>query len=157
MRLGRGRLRLKRLGCVVARVRVTQSRWREFAEALKADVDEVTETYAGLMEASAAGRVRFITGLLRGSIAVVDSSLGAYRAQRRIIVGQHYGLFVEKGTDAHVIEAKRAKALRFGDGRFAKRVNHPGSRPYPFLEPAVRQYADDYLAAVAVAVAKHGR
>jgi hypothetical protein len=43
--------------------------------------------------------------------------------------------FVEFGTRPHVIRASRKKALRFSVGgrvRFARTVNHPGSRAFRF-------------------------
>lgn len=43
--------------------------------------------------------------------------------------------FLDKGTRAHTIEAKNAKALRFranGSIRFAKRVHHPGTKAIYF-------------------------
>jgi hypothetical protein len=60
-------------------------------------------------------------------------------------------VFLEGGTKPHVIRPRRKKALRFATGGnarltgsprtgapvvFAKRVNHPGSKAYPFLKPA---------------------
>jgi hypothetical protein len=69
-----------------------------------------------------------------------------------------YAKYVLNGTPPHIIEAKRAKALhwtgRDGHGRFAKRVNHPGTRPDPFprrammpMMPSLRQqYRDAMLA-----------
>lgn len=46
------------------------------------------------------------------------------------------------GTPPHVIEPRRAKALRFTVGGavvFAVKVNHPGTRPNPFLTDAARE------------------
>lgn len=43
--------------------------------------------------------------------------------------------FLDKGTRAHTIEAKNARALRFranGSIRFAKRVHHPGTKAIYF-------------------------
>jgi hypothetical protein len=48
-----------------------------------------------------------------------------------------YGRFVNDGTAPHVIEATRAKALRFvmnGNVMFRKKVNHPGIRARHFME-----------------------
>lgn len=46
-----------------------------------------------------------------------------------------YASFVEFGTAPHVIEAKNKKALHWGGdgGPFAKRVNHPGTKPNDFI------------------------
>lgn len=49
-----------------------------------------------------------------------------------------YAADLEFGTRPHVITAKRGKALRFSKGgvvMFRRSVNHPGSRPYPYLVP----------------------
>ena len=47
-----------------------------------------------------------------------------------------YAVFVEYGTDAHVIEAKNASVLTDGKNFFGKKVNHPGSKPKPYFRPA---------------------
>jgi hypothetical protein len=50
-----------------------------------------------------------------------------------------YATFLEHGTKAHVIRPKFKKALRFrvgGQPVFARKVNHPGTRPYYFLSAA---------------------
>lgn len=52
-----------------------------------------------------------------------------------------YAGYVHDGTPPHVIVPVRAKVLRFTtQGRvvFARRVNHPGTRPNPFLTDAAR-------------------
>lgn len=57
------------------------------------------------------------------------------------VVGVPYALFHHEGTQPHVIEARRARALRFevgGNVVFARRVNHPGTRPNRFLLNALR-------------------
>lgn len=48
---------------------------------------------------------------------------------------------VEDGTEAHPIEAKKAKVLRFTSGGavvFRKRVNHPGTPANRFVERAMQ-------------------
>jgi hypothetical protein len=52
--------------------------------------------------------------------------------------------FLEYGTRPHVIRPRRAKALRWvGESGpiFATKVNHPGTRPEPWLEPAITDHA----------------
>jgi hypothetical protein len=47
-----------------------------------------------------------------------------------------YGLFVEAGTRAHPIVARNARVLRFvqnGEVRYARRVQHPGTKPTHFM------------------------
>lgn len=55
-----------------------------------------------------------------------------------------YGRLLEKGTTPHIIRATRAKALG-REGRLGVEVKHPGSRPYPWLEPA---FEDNWQAAL---------
>lgn len=75
----------------------------------------------------------------------------------QIIAGGNYGVgyaqAVEFGSRPHVIEPVRRKALAWGGNRrlsgslrsgatatnFAKRVNHPGTKPKPFLRPAAEK------------------
>jgi hypothetical protein len=47
--------------------------------------------------------------------------------------------FLEWGTKAHVISPKKGKMLRFavaGNMVFARKVQHPGTRPRPFMRDA---------------------
>lgn len=64
-----------------------------------------------------------------------------------------YAAAVEFGSKPHVIVPKRKKALAWGGERrlsgrlrtgseathFAKRVNHPGTKPYPYLVPGAER------------------
>jgi len=47
---------------------------------------------------------------------------------------------VEFGTKAHTVNPKNKKFLMFGNlfKRFAKKTQHPGSRPIPFFRDAIR-------------------
>jgi len=71
-----------------------------------------------------------------------------------VIAGANYASFVEYGTRPHEITPRAAKALRFAVGGnrrlsgsprsgapvvFARRVHHPGTKPYPFLVPAAKR------------------
>lgn len=52
-----------------------------------------------------------------------------------------YAPYVLHGTQAHIIRARNARSLRWvqaGENRFAKQVRHPGTRPNPFPERAIR-------------------
>lgn len=56
--------------------------------------------------------------------------------------GHFYGFYVRSGTRPHVIRPVRAKALRFfvgGRPVFARRVNHPGTKPNPYHVRAYEQ------------------
>ena len=75
------------------------------------------------------------TGRLRSSIKV------GYDGQTLIITMAEYGRFIELGCPPHVIVPKNKKALKFkagGKNIFAKKINHPGSRPTPFIRNAIQ-------------------
>lgn len=82
------------------------------------------------------------TGTLRRSItAQVDS---AARGMVYVSSDAPYGEYVEFGSGPHTIVPVNAKALAFKGPTgtvFAMRVNHPGSKPYPFMEPAFENQA----------------
>lgn len=91
------------------------------------------------------------TGRLTRSIAAhapSGSFLGRTLAAE-VIADAPYSLFVERGTRPHKIVARRAKALAWPSGggmRFAKSVNHPGTKPYNFLSGALERELDDVQA-----------
>lgn len=81
--------------------------------------------------------VRVKTGLLRDSIYTMRDPGG-----QRIGVAAPHGVFIEAGTRPHVITPRRPGGLlRWesppGTVHWAKRVQHPGTRPYPFFKPVV--------------------
>jgi HK97 gp10 family phage protein len=49
---------------------------------------------------------------------------------------QYPSYFLETGTAPHIIEVVKAKGLG-AEGKFGKRVQHPGYAPRPFLTPAI--------------------
>jgi hypothetical protein len=56
--------------------------------------------------------------------------------------GTNYPLILELGSRPHVIESHGNYPLRDKHGRvFGKRVNHPGTQPYPWLRAAVADLA----------------
>lgn len=64
------------------------------------------------------------------------------RGLQGVIVCDHPAVrFVLDGTRPHLIRPRRAKALRFevgGEVVFTRLVRHPGTRPNPFLQRALR-------------------
>jgi len=84
------------------------------------------------------------TGNLRRSI-----DRRVFSAARGIVfVGEKYGKYVEFGTRPHIIRPKSAKMLAFkvnGQMVFARQVRHPGSKPYPYMEPAFKENKDKVL------------
>ena len=70
------------------------------------------------------------------------TSDGPFRVTGGVTSHAPYSAFVHQGTKPHVIRPRNASALKFQmDGRtvFAKSVNHPGTRPRPFLTKAVER------------------
>jgi len=82
------------------------------------------------------------SGTLTNSIGV-DGPHGTFaNGDLRAILsaGASYAVFVEKGTRPHTIRAKYRKSLRWPTATgfaFAREVQHPGTRPYRFLENAL--------------------
>jgi len=50
--------------------------------------------------------------------------------------------FLEDGTKAHEIRIKSKKVLSDGSTIYGKTVSHPGTRPRPYLRPAVEKKFD---------------
>lgn len=62
-----------------------------------------------------------------------------------------YAAYVHQGTAAHKIVPRRKLALRWTDGGrfcFSKRVNHPGTRPDPFLYQAAAANRDKVVSTI---------
>lgn len=97
-------------------------------------------------------RVAVDTGQLRASIKYTMNGNSAD------IYMNEYGKYVEFGTPPHVIRPKNRKALKFETNRkerlgkggkpnivFAKEVQHPGTRPQPFIRPTFRDDFTDII------------
>lgn len=94
----------------------------------------------GAAEAQKVGQFKDRTGRLRSGIVARFVRGSESSVTWQILSRAPYSKFVEQGTRPHVILPRNAKALRFvinGQVIFAKKVNHPGSRPYPFMGPAL--------------------
>lgn len=66
------------------------------------------------------------------------------RVDSGVTVRVPYAASVHEGARPHVIRPRFARALRFeigGQVVFARKVNHPGNRPNPFLRNAVHRVA----------------
>lgn len=85
------------------------------------------------------------TGKLKNSLKYKISNDGT----RSVIkASASHGIFIENGTKAHIIRAKKAKALRFevgGQVIFAKEVRHPGTKANPFLKPAFDEHSIKFI------------
>lgn len=79
--------------------------------------------------------VKVDTGRLAGQI---NHRLGVSSKGLFVEIGSNveYAIYVHDGTKAHTIRPKRAKVLRFPSGGgivYATVVNHPGTKPRPYL------------------------
>lgn len=96
------------------------------------------------LETLARSGVGVRSGALKASI---DSRYGRQGGELRVKVGANphlpdsmrtrgYGYFHHEGTLPHKITAKNAKALKFrmaGRTVYRRSVNHPGTKPNPYL------------------------
>lgn len=92
------------------------------------------------------------TGRLRGSIRIEARRLLSLRSVYTIGSDVSYARYVHDGTRPHTIRPKRAYTLSRGrkpalsfvwNGRrvFYAKVRHPGTKPRPFLDRALREIA----------------
>lgn len=84
------------------------------------------------------------TGRLRASIRMESRRTFTFKTVWTIGSDVEYAPYVNDGTRPHVIRPRTKKALRFKVGNqivFATVVNHPGTRPNPFLDRALREVA----------------
>ncbi len=84
------------------------------------------------------------TGRLRASIRIESRRTLTLRTIYTIGSDVHYAPYVNDGTRPHKIRPRTKKALKFrvgGKTVFAAAVNHPGTRPNPFLDRALREVA----------------
>ena len=90
------------------------------------------------------------SGQLRDGLKVSTSSRRGRVTAEVKATGKHAHIapWLEYGTAAHKITAKKGKGLFFG-GLFVKGVQHPGSRPKEFMRPALDGRAQDAVVAAA--------
>lgn len=94
-----------------------------------------------LIKNEAAARVPVESGLLSSSLRIstrnrdgkVQASVSVGGATKKGAIIARHAHLVEFGTKPHIIEAKPGKTLAIG----VSRVNHPGSKPQPFMRPAL--------------------
>lgn len=152
--------------------------------ALDLDVDGLTEavaklsreleaegrkvmTRAGAMAAAKARELAPVgeTAALRNSIQgePAKGSFAAGTLEGSIVALAPYASHVEAGTRPHEIRPKHRRFLRIpvqGGFLFRRRVMHPGTRPQPYLAPAVELVMDDvsaeFEAAMEIALIRAG-
>jgi len=137
-------------------LRDAQGRYARYSSSLeRAQIQRLREEAERVVEALRAEAPRGVrTEANRADPHMADSityrirSLGPGRAQAQIIAeGPHADLIplVVEGSPPHVIRSRRGRALAFewpnapfgtGGIYFFRKVNHPGTRPNPFIERA---------------------
>lgn len=80
------------------------------------------------------------TGFLKNSI---DYSING--DEITFSMAEH-GAYIEFGTPPHVIEIKNKKVLSDGKQFFGTKVNHPGTRPQPFIRTTFQTKMPDIMA-----------
>lgn len=110
---------------------------------------------AGVEEGIAAGadyaranhRYKDRTGALTASIGSKITRFDGYGAEGDLFASAKYASMVDEGTKPHRIEPKKKNKHGWlawegedaGDVHFARGVNHPGTKPYNFMEDALHQ------------------
>ena len=98
----------------------------------------------------AKANARKATGLLAAGLKIGTRVRGGRITASIKATGPHGYLarWVEYGTAAHNIASKKGGWLSFG-GIFAKEVAHPGTKPHPFMRPALDSQAQNAVEAAA--------
>lgn len=103
-------------------------------DAVRHAVDEAAD------EARKAHRYKDRTGNLTRSIYSRIVAYDRLSAEGEFGALAAYASYVEDGTKPHKIVARNAQSLRWTDEggavHFARSVNHPGTKPNPFMGPA---------------------
>lgn len=83
------------------------------------------------------------TGNLRRSIRAINTG----PLSGAIFVPVKYAAAVERGSRAHVIRPRSLKEALAGRGlrHPVRRVNHPGTRPHPFVRPGAAAWPVFYV------------
>lgn len=124
----------------------------------KPDDAELGRQVSDILQARMRSILRLIAADARVNVPVKTGNLGRsikegpvitegpFKVTGSVSADAPYAAFVHQGTQPHVIRPRTKKALRFTmDGRevFAKSVNHPGTRPRPFLLNAAERVLRD--------------
>lgn len=127
---------------------------RDLDRALDAELHAAVVTSTAIVEREARGLAPKRTNALANSIHAVAPS-GSYQGgdlAGDVAAFIPYALSVHDGSRPHDIVPRRVGALRFMIGGrvvFTRRVHHPGTRGYAFLELALELRAGDVEATFA--------
>ena len=112
-------------------------RYSVVAPIIASEVDIAMTRSALAVEGTAKHIVRQKTHTLQRSITHEVRHSGGYTIG---VVGTNvpYSKIVEEGSKPHIIRPKNKRALYWKGARHpVMSVNHPGTRPYPYLRPAI--------------------
>ena len=125
----------------MARVRLDRAQLnRQMTNASRAELREASRQVVNRAKVLAPVR----TGRLRSSIRAEPPRIFSLRGSVTVGSDLEYAAMVNDGTRPHVIRPRAKQVLRFQVGGrtvFAKVVNHPGTKPNPFLDRALREVA----------------
>ena len=113
-----------------------------FQSMLRARYQQAMDQYldAVIKEVNSSHPYKDRTGALTRSIRRCGMGWHGDELRGEVTTGVPYGKYVEAGTRPHPIVARKGRVLHFVvDGKkvFTPQVRHPGSKPYPFLGPAI--------------------
>jgi hypothetical protein len=105
----------------------------QLADMLVSAMKQLCPVYSGPGRTSGRG-----SGTLRSSITKLRGEGGSWLVGPTDTLedGTLLGELIEKGTPPHVIESHGDWPLRNNGDVFGRIVNHPGTAPQPFIEPA---------------------
>lgn len=110
---------------------------RHVVDGIRAGVQHAVDE--GIAEAIRTKQYTDRSGKLTKSLRATTAESIPLGAEAEMVAGEKYASFVEGGTKPHIIEARRAQALRWEDAEgvhFARSVQHPGTSPRPFMGQA---------------------
>ena len=110
-----------------------------FRNALKMTAEDIAKEARDNVKRSS-----YNTGALHNSINTIYGKQGT---EAIIRAGAKHSPFIEYGTKAHIINAKK-NVLAFESGGkmvFAKNVKHPGIKAKPFMEPAFNKNVPEFI------------
>lgn len=133
----RGRLRMGTQVSTQINTRAYERGLRRYFGGMSDDVKRAVDRTRIDVQNEARRRAPVDTGRLRSSI--VSRSERSGRSVGYVIgTNVNYAAAVEYGTSPHVIKPVNKKALYWPGARHpVAQVNHPGTRPQPFLRPAI--------------------
>jgi hypothetical protein len=109
---------------------------RRRLKAIRTVFKPVGRTWAEETVRLAQSRVKVRTGKTKSTIRVKNASM-----RKAAVEAKGGGRFLEAGTKAHPIKARRFQAMKWnaaGQPMFARRVAHPGMRKQPFMHRSAR-------------------